>query len=77
LPTNLVVTADSSQFNSVVKSIKLKIIEETEAQVFVADPIDQKGPTNWRLWHTPQVIALKKDAIMSIVHFVPQNFASQ
>jgi hypothetical protein len=77
LPTNLFSTALSLQSNLVKKSVKLKIIEETESQVFVADPSDHGGPANWMLWSTPKVIALKKDEILSIVHSVPENFISR
>lgn len=76
LPTNLVATANrpnNSQSNSIIKSVRLKIIEETTSDIFVAIPTDQGGPTNWSSWHTPQVTALQRGAIMSAVYWQYKN----
>jgi hypothetical protein len=62
------------------KTIRLKIIHETETQLFVADPRDRAdpeknltGPQNWSLWRTPTVTALRKDIILSAVHLPGQE----
>jgi hypothetical protein len=68
LPTNLIAAAANSQSNSVKKSVRLKIIEETASDIFVAIPTDQGGPTNWSSWHTPQVVGLQRGTIISEVY---------
>jgi hypothetical protein len=73
LPTNLVATATNNKTNIVNKSVRLKIIEETALDVFVAIPTDQGGPTNWSMWHTPQVTAVQRGAIMSAVYLPCEN----
>lgn len=48
-----------------VKSIPLKIIEETAEFVFVADP-SASSPQQWRFWKTPTIYALDRGQIAGI-----------
>jgi hypothetical protein len=72
IPTNFVVSS-GSQTNTVKKSIRLKIIEESSSDIYVAIPDDQDGPTNWSTWHTPQVTGLQRATIISRVYFAPHQ----
>lgn len=45
-----------------VKSIPLKIIEQTAEFVFVADP-NVSNPQQWRLWKTPTIYAVYREQI--------------
>ena len=71
LPSNVVAVVTNvwgGQSNVVVKSIRLRVLEETPSTLWVADPRDNGGPEQWSLWRTPHVVSLHRDLIVSTIN---------
>ena len=79
LPGNIVDTTATGRLSwlgmgggKMIKSCRVKIIYATPTCIYVANPRDPQttdGVKRWSEWKIPEVIALKRDTILSIVHF--------
>jgi hypothetical protein len=70
LPKEIILSTDAGPIRSSigqVRSIRLKVIEETAAYVFVADP-KSSTPRRWQAWQTPKIYAVDRTQILSIAY---------
>lgn len=65
---NLPEIAGRQEPTDCLPSRQLQIIEETSSSIFVADPADAGGPSEWRIGKKPKVFEIRRDRIASITY---------